>query len=51
MALAQEFIDVFIRIEDVGRVYPGGFVGYLEDFAADIGNTIWHDEFCCAKVQ
>ena len=45
MALAQEFWDVFIRIEDVSRVYPGGFPAYLEDFAADIGNTIWHNKF------
>lgn len=44
MAVAQEFIDVFIRIADVDRVYPGGMMGYLEDFSDLIGVTVWHDD-------
>ncbi len=44
MAVAQEFFDVFIRIEDVNRIYPGGFSAYLDDCADDVGYTIWHDE-------
>jgi len=45
MAVAQEFIDLFVRISDVDRVYPGGVAGYLDHFADDIGTTIWHDTF------
>lgn len=45
MAVAQEFFDVFIRIDDVDRVYPGGFAAYLNDFAQDLGHTIWHDKY------
>ncbi len=40
MAVAQEFFDVFIRIEDVNRIYPGGFSAYLDDCADDVGYTI-----------
>lgn len=45
MAVAQEFFDVFIRIDDVNRVYPGGLAAYLNDFAQDLGDTIWHDKY------
>ena len=45
MAVAQEFYDIFIRIADVDRVYPGGFDAYLTEFATDIGYTIWFDEY------
>lgn len=45
MALAQEFYDIFIRIVDVERVYPGGFYKYQTDFVTDIGHTIWFDDY------
>ena len=34
MAVAQEFANLFVRITDVERVYPGGMAGYL-DWAGD----------------
>ena len=44
MSLCQEFFDVFIKIDDIDRVYPGGFDAYCEEFSDLIGDTIWHDK-------
>lgn len=44
VALCQEFFDVFIKIEDVDRVYPGGFKAYREEFSDLIGEGIWYDD-------
>jgi hypothetical protein len=45
MSVCQEFYDVFIKIEDIDRVYPGGFDAYCQEFSDLIGEAIWHDEY------
>jgi len=45
VAVAQEFIDLFIPIKEIERVYPEGWNAYLDKFAEDLGHSIWHDDY------
>jgi hypothetical protein len=45
MSVAQEFHDVFIRISDIERIYPGGMDGYIIANNEFLGSTIWHDAY------
>ncbi len=44
MALYQEMLDVFVRLSDVERVYPGGLAGYREHMGEVLGVGVWHDD-------
>ena len=45
MAVALEFFSLIIPIQNIERVYPGGFDQYKTDHATEIGKNIWYDDF------
>jgi len=45
MAIALEFINLVIPIENIDKVYPGGFKQYKTDHAQAIGKNIWYDDY------
>ena len=45
MAVLCEFIDVIIPIENIDRVYPGGFAAYKAEHAKEFKGRMYHDEY------
>lgn len=45
MAVYLEFFNVLVPIENIERVYPGGFKQFLIDNEEHIGYTIWYDDY------
>lgn len=45
MAIHCEFIDLVIPIENIDKVYPGGFKKYKEENINGFYGKLWHDEF------
>ena len=45
MAISLEFINLVIPVENIDRVYPGGFEQYKTNQAQAIGKNIWYDDF------
>jgi hypothetical protein len=45
MAVALEFISLIIPIQNIDKVYQGGFERYKIDNAEAIGRNVWYDEY------
>jgi hypothetical protein len=45
MAVALEFLNLIIPIQNIERVYPGGFEQFKIDNVDQIGKSIWYDDY------
>jgi len=45
MAVALEFINLLIPIENINKVYPGGFEKFKKDHNESIGRRLWYDKY------
>lgn len=45
MSVMLEFINLIIPIENIERVYPGGFNSFVQENIRLFGGRLWHDDF------
>jgi hypothetical protein len=45
MAIQCQFIDLIIPIENINKVYPGGFSEFKENSLALFSRKFWNDQF------
>lgn len=45
MSIYCEFIDILIPIENIDRIYWGGFKKYKEKHIEHFGKVMWHDDY------
>jgi hypothetical protein len=45
MAVQCEFIDFIIPIENIDKIYPGGFAQFKENNKESFSKILWNDDF------